>query len=92
ETILYWGYPAKDGSEWGISADEYRYCTQLAIWSYQFEAGISRGMDRTRLKNGTVSVSRLKPVIDFLVEKAHNRELPKFFEITPSEVNATENG
>ena len=92
ETILYWGYPAKDGSEWGISADEYRYCTQLAIWSYQFEAGISRGMDRTRLKNGNVSVSRLKPVIDFLVEKAHNRELPKFFEITPSEVNATENG
>ena len=92
ETILYWGYPAKDGSEWGISADEYRYCTQLAIWSYQFEAGISRGMDRTRLKNGTASVSRLKPVIDFLVEKAHNRELPKFFEITPSEVNATENG
>ena len=92
ETILYWGYPAKDGSEWGISDDEYRYCTQLAIWSYQFEAGISRGMDRTRLKNGTVSVSRLKPVIDFLVEKAHNRELPKFFEITPSEVNATENG
>ena len=92
ETILYWGYPAKDGSEWGISADEYRYCTQLAIWSYQFEAGISRGMDRTRLKNGTVSVSRLKPVIDFLVEKAHNRELPKFFEITSSEVNATENG
>ncbi|PWX22069.1 SpaA isopeptide-forming pilin-related protein [Clostridium perfringens] len=92
ETILYWGYPVKDGSEWGISADEYRYCTQLAIWSYQFEAGISRGMDRTRLKNGTVSVSRLKPVIDFLVEKAHNRELPKFFEITPSEVNATENG
>ena len=92
ETILYWGYPAKDGSEWGISADEYRYCTQLAIWSYQFEAGISRGMDRTRLKNGTVSVSRLKPVIDFLVEKAHNRELPKFFEITPNEVNATENG
>ncbi|WP_283700256.1 thioester domain-containing protein, partial [Clostridium perfringens] len=67
ETILYWGYPSKDGSEWGISADEYRYCTQLAIWSYQFEAGISQGMDRTRLKNGTVSVSRLKPVIDFLV-------------------------
>ena len=92
ETILYWGYPAKDGAEWGITADEYRYCTQLAIWSYQFEAGLSRGMDRTRLKNGTVSVSRLKPVIDFLVEKAHNRELPTFFEITPSEVNATENG
>ncbi|MGU8577992.1 SpaA isopeptide-forming pilin-related protein [Clostridium perfringens] len=92
ETILYWGYPAKDGAEWGITVDEYRYCTQLAIWSYQFEAGLSRGMDRTRLKNGTVSVSRLKPVIDFLVEKAHNRELPTFFEITPSEVNATENG
>ena len=92
ETILYWGYPAKDGAEWGITADEYRYCTQLAIWSYQFEAGLSRGMDRTRLKNGTVSVSRLKPVIDFLVEKAHNRELPTFFEITPSEVNATEDG
>ncbi|EOU1738931.1 TPA: Cys-Gln thioester bond-forming surface protein [Clostridium perfringens] len=92
ETILYWGYPSKDGSEWGISADEYRYCTQLAIWSYQFEAGISRGMDRTRLKNGTVSVSRLKPVIDFLVEKAHSRELPKFFDVTPNTVNATENG
>ncbi|XZM35242.1 SpaA isopeptide-forming pilin-related protein (plasmid) [Clostridium perfringens] len=92
ETILYWGYPAKDGSEWGISADEYRYCTQLAIWSYQKEAGLSRGLDRTRLVNGTVALDRLKPVIDFLVEKAHNRELPTFFEITPSEVNATENG
>nr|WP_043014144.1 SpaA isopeptide-forming pilin-related protein [Clostridium perfringens] len=92
ETILYWGYPSKEGSEWGISADEYRYCTQLAIWSYQFEAGISRGMDRTRLKDGIVSVSRLKPVIDFLVEKAHNRELPKFFEVTPNAINASENG
>ncbi|WP_283685062.1 SpaA isopeptide-forming pilin-related protein [Clostridium perfringens] len=92
ETILYWGYPAKDGSEWGITADEYRYCTQLAIWAYQKEAGLSRGLDRTRLVNGTVSLDRLKPVIDFLVEKAHNRELPTFFEITPSEVNATQDG
>ena len=92
ETILYWGYPAKDGSEWGISADEYRYCTQLAIWSYQKEAKLSRGLDRTRLVSGTVSLDRLKPVIDFLVEKAHNRELPTFFEINPNEVNATENG
>ncbi|MBO3399143.1 Cys-Gln thioester bond-forming surface protein [Clostridium perfringens] len=92
ETILYWGYPAKNGSEWGITADEYRYCTQLAIWSYQKEAGLSRGLDRTRLVNGTVSLDRLKPVIDFLVEKAHNKELPTFFEITPSEVNATKDG
>ena len=92
ETILYWGYPARDGSQFGITADEYRYCTQLAIWSYQKEAGLSRGLDRTRLVSGTVSLDKLKPVIDFLVEKAHNRELPTFFEITPSEVNATENG
>ncbi|MCX0356002.1 Cys-Gln thioester bond-forming surface protein, partial [Clostridium perfringens] len=92
ETILYWGYPARDGSQFGITADEYRYCTQLAIWSYQKEAGLSRGLDRTRLVSGTVSLDRLKPVIDFLVEKAHNRELPTFFEITPNEVNATENG
>ena len=27
-----------------------------------------------------------------MVEKAHNRELPTFFEINPNEVNATENG
>ena len=92
ETILYWGYPARTGSEWSISEDEYRYCTQLAIWSYQKEAGISRGLDRNRFVSGTVSLDRLKPVIDFLVEKAHNRELPNFFEITPNEVNATENG
>ncbi|MDT7988954.1 SpaA isopeptide-forming pilin-related protein [Clostridium perfringens] len=92
ETILYWGYPARDGSQFGITADEYRYCTQLAIWSYQKEAGLSRGIDRTRLVNGTISLDRLKPVIDFLVEKAYNRELPTFFEITPNEVNATENG
>ncbi|MGU8487735.1 SpaA isopeptide-forming pilin-related protein [Clostridium perfringens] len=92
ETILYWGYPARDGSQFGITADEYRYCTQLAIWSYQKEAGLSRGLDRTRLVSGTVSLDKLKPVIDFLVEKAHNRELPTFFEINPNEVNATENG
>ena len=92
ETILYWGYPSKDGSEWGISADEYRYCTQLAIWSYQKEAGLSRGLVRERLKSGTVPLSKLKPVIDFLVEKAHSRELPKFFDVTPNTVNATENG
>ncbi len=92
ETILYWGYPARDGSQFSITADEYRYCTQLAIWSYQFEAKLSRGLDRRRLVNGTVSLDRLKPVIDFLVEKAHNKELPTFFEITPNEVNATENG
>ncbi|MGU8400762.1 SpaA isopeptide-forming pilin-related protein, partial [Clostridium perfringens] len=92
ETIIYWGYPAKDGSEWGISADEYRYCTQLAIWAYQKEAGLSRGIDRTRLQNGTVSLSRLKPVIDFLVEKGLNKELPTFFEVTPSNIVAHQEG
>ncbi|EDT71784.1 collagen adhesion protein [Clostridium perfringens D str. JGS1721] len=92
ETIIYWGYPAKDGSEWGISADEYRYCTQLAIWAYQKEAGLSRGLDRTRLQNGTVSLSRLKPVIDFLVEKGLNKELPTFFEVTPSNIVAHQEG
>ncbi|WP_283684929.1 SpaA isopeptide-forming pilin-related protein [Clostridium perfringens] len=92
ETILYWGYPAKNGSDWGISADEYRYCTQLAIWSYQKEAGISRGLVRSRLQDGTVSLSKLKPVIDFLVDKAHNRELPDFFNVTPTEVNAKVDG
>ncbi|HAT4308271.1 TPA: Cys-Gln thioester bond-forming surface protein [Clostridium perfringens] len=92
ETILYWGYPAKNGSEWGISADEYRYCTQLAIWAYQKEAGLSRGLVRERLQSGTVSLSKLKPVIDFLVDKGKNRELPKFFEVNPNEVNATLNG
>ena len=92
EAILYWGYPAKDGSEWGISPDEYRYCTQLAIWSYQKEDGLSRGLDRTRLKNGTVQLSRLKPVIDFLVEKGHNKELPTFFEVTPNDITAHQEG
>ena len=92
ETILYWGYPANDGSEWGISADEYRYCTQLAIWSYQKEAGLSRGLVRERLKSGTVSLNKLKPVIDFLVEKAHARELPTFFEVTPSNIVAHQEG
>ncbi|MDM0612981.1 adhesin, partial [Clostridium perfringens] len=72
--------------------DEYRYCTQLAIWSYQKEAGLSRGLDRTRLKNGTVQLSRLKPVIDFLVEKGHNKELPTFFEVTPSDITAHQEG
>ncbi|WP_338854999.1 SpaA isopeptide-forming pilin-related protein [Clostridium perfringens] len=92
ETIIYWGYPAKDGSEWGISADEYRYCTQLAIWAYQKEAGLSRGLDRTRLQDGTGSLSRLKPVIDFLVEKGLNKELPTFFEVTPSNIVAHQEG
>ncbi|WP_243447187.1 thioester domain-containing protein [Clostridium perfringens] len=92
ETIVYWGYPAKDGSEWGISADEYRYCTQLAIWAYQKEAGLSRGLDRTRLQDGTVSLSRLKPVIDFLVEKGLNKEMPTFFEVSPNDIIANQEG
>ncbi|WP_283685213.1 SpaA isopeptide-forming pilin-related protein [Clostridium perfringens] len=92
ETILYWGYPAKDGSDWGISADEYRYCTQLAIWAYQKEAGLSRGLVRSRLQDGTVPLSRLKPVIDFLVEKGLNKELPTFFEVTPSNIVAHQEG
>ena len=92
ETILYWGYPAKDGSDWGISADEYRYCTQLAIWAYQKEAGLSRGLIRERLQSGTVPLSKLKPVIDFLVDKAHNKEMPTFFEVSPNDIIAHQEG
>ncbi|WFE19100.1 SpaA isopeptide-forming pilin-related protein [Clostridium perfringens] len=92
ETILYWGYPAKDGSDWGISADEYRYCTQLAIWAYQKEAGLSRGLVRERLQSGTVPLSKLKPVIDFLVDKAHNKEMPTFFEVSPNDIIAHQEG
>ena len=92
ETILYWGYPAKDGSDWGISADEYRYCTQLAIWAYQKEAGLSRGLVIERLQSGTVPLSKLKPVIDFLVDKAHNKEMPTFFEVSPNDIIAHQEG
>ena len=92
ETILYWGYPAKDGSDWGISADEYRYCTQLAIWAYQKEAGLSRGLVREKLQSGTVPLSKLKPVIDFLVDKAHNKEMPTFFEVSPNDIIAHQEG
>ncbi|MGU8478857.1 SpaA isopeptide-forming pilin-related protein, partial [Clostridium perfringens] len=92
ETIIYWGYPARDGSEWGISADEYRYCTQLAIWAYEKEAGLGGGITRTRLQSGTVPLSKLKPAIDFLVEKAHAKELPTFFEVTPSNIEAHQEG
>ncbi|HII4401154.1 TPA: SpaA isopeptide-forming pilin-related protein [Clostridium perfringens] len=92
ETIIYWGYPAKDGSDWGISADEYRYCTQLAIWAYQKEAGLSRGLVRERLQSGTVPLSKLKPVIDFLVDKAHNKEMPTFFEVSPNDIIAHQEG
>ena len=92
ETIIYWGYPAKDGSEWGLTKDEYRYVTQLAIWAYQKEAGISRGLVRERLQSGIVPLNKLKPAIDFLVEKAHARELPTFFEVTPSNIVAHQEG
>ncbi|EHK2348627.1 Cys-Gln thioester bond-forming surface protein [Clostridium perfringens] len=92
ETIIYWGYPAKDGSEWGLTKDEYRYVTQLAIWSYQKEARLSRGLVRERLQSGTVPLSKLKPAIDFLVEKAHAKELPTFFEVTPSNIEAHQEG
>ena len=92
ETILYWGYPAKDGSDWGISADEYRYCTQLAIWAYQKEAGLSRGLVRERLQSGTVPLRKLKPVMDFLVDKAHNKEMPTFFEVSPNDIIAHQEG
>ncbi|MCX0404079.1 SpaA isopeptide-forming pilin-related protein [Clostridium perfringens] len=92
ETIIYWGYPAKDGSEWGLTKDEYRYVTQLAIWAYQKEAGLSRGLVRERLQSGTVPLSKLKPAIDFLVEKAKARELPTFFEVTPSNIEAHQEG
>ncbi|MDK0675557.1 SpaA isopeptide-forming pilin-related protein [Clostridium perfringens] len=92
ETIIYWGYPARDGSEWGLTKDEYRYVTQLAIWAYQNEAGLSRGLVRERLQSGTVPLSKLKPAIDFLVEKAHAKELPTFFEVTPSNIEAHQEG
>ncbi|WEV17593.1 SpaA isopeptide-forming pilin-related protein [Clostridium perfringens] len=92
ETIIYWGYPARDGSEWGLTKDEYRYVTQLAIWAYQKEAGLSRGLIRERLQSGTVPLSKLKPAIDFLVEKAHAKELPTFFEVTPSNIEAHQEG
>ncbi|WP_283690964.1 SpaA isopeptide-forming pilin-related protein [Clostridium perfringens] len=92
ETIIYWGYPARDGSEWGLTKDEYRYVTQLAIWAYQKEAGLSRGLVRERLQSGTVPLSKLKPAIDFLVEKAKARELPTFFEVTPSNIEAHQEG
>ncbi|SQB58042.1 collagen adhesin [Clostridium perfringens] len=92
ETIIYWGYPARDGSEWGLTKDEYRYVTQLAIWAYQKEAGLSRGLVRERLQSGTVPLSKLKPAIDFLVEKAHDKELPTFFEVTPSNIEAHQEG
>ncbi|WP_419747596.1 SpaA isopeptide-forming pilin-related protein [Clostridium perfringens] len=92
ETIIYWGYPARDGSEWGVTKDEYRYVTQLAIWAYQKEAGLSRGLVRERLQSGTVPLSKLKPAIDFLVEKAHAKELPTFFEVTPSNIEAHQEG
>ncbi|MDK0575128.1 SpaA isopeptide-forming pilin-related protein (plasmid) [Clostridium perfringens] len=92
ETILYWGYPARDGSRWGLDADEYRYATQLAIWSYEREAGINRGIDRNRLQNGPSPLSKFKPAIDFLVSKGISKEVPKFFEVTPTNVNTTVNG
>ncbi|MBO3304348.1 Cys-Gln thioester bond-forming surface protein [Clostridium perfringens] len=92
EVMMYWGYPARNGSEFGLNDDEYRYATQIALWAYEREAGINRGIDRNRLKDGVAPLSKFKPAIDFLVEKAHKRELPTFFEITPTEVNATENG
>ena len=37
-----------------------------------------------------MSLSRLKPVIDFLVEKGLNKELPTFFEVTPSNIVANQ--
>ena len=92
ETILYWGYPARDGSRWGLDADEYRYATQLAIWSYEREAGINRGIDRNRLQNGPSPLSKFKPAIDFLVSKGISKEVHKFFEVTPTNVNTTVNG
>ncbi|MDM0594440.1 SpaA isopeptide-forming pilin-related protein, partial [Clostridium perfringens] len=79
-------------SDWGISADEYRYCTQLAIWAYQKEAGLSRGLVRERLQSGTVPLSKLKLVIDFLVDKAHNKEMPTFFEVSPNDIIAHQEG
>ncbi|WP_283703335.1 SpaA isopeptide-forming pilin-related protein [Clostridium perfringens] len=92
ETIIYWGYPAKDGSQFGLTKDQYRYATQLAIWAYEREAGINRGIDRTRLQDGIEPASKFKPAINFLVEKAKSREMPVFFEVTPNNIVATQEG
>lgn len=92
ETIIYWGYPAKDGSQFGLTKDQYRYATQLAIWAYEREAGINRGIDRTRLQDGIEPVSKFMPAINFLVEKAKSREMPVFFEVTPNNIVATQEG
>ncbi|MDZ4994541.1 thioester-forming surface-anchored protein, partial [Clostridium perfringens] len=92
ETIIYWGYPAKDGSQFGLTKDQYRYSTQLAIWAYEREAGINRGIDRTRLQDGIEPASKFMPAINFLVEKAKSREMPVFFEVTPNNIVATQEG
>ena len=92
ETIIYWGYPAKDGSQFGLTKDQYRYATQLAIWAYEREAGINRGIDRTRLQDGIEPASKFMPAINFLVEKAKSREMPVFFEVTPSNIEAHQEG
>ncbi|PWX64532.1 SpaA isopeptide-forming pilin-related protein [Clostridium perfringens] len=92
ETIIYWGYPAKDGSQFGLTKDQYRYATQLAIWAYEREAGINRGIDRTRLQDGIEPASKFMPAINFLVEKAKSREMPVFFEVTPNNIVATQEG
>ncbi|XZI52870.1 SpaA isopeptide-forming pilin-related protein (plasmid) [Clostridium perfringens] len=92
EVLLYWGYPALDGSKWGLTPDEFRYATQLAIWAYEREAGINRGIDRTRLQDGIEPASKFMPAINFLVEKAKSREMPVFFEVTPSNIVATQEG
>ena len=92
EAILYWGYPAMNGSKFGLDEHRWRYATQMALWCYEREAHLNRGVDINRLQSGDEPLSRFKPAIEYLLNKGLSKSMPNFLSVSGNNVSAVNDG
>lgn len=89
--LMYWGYPAMSGSYYGITDDQLRYATQVAVWCLVREEG-GHGLVRSRLQGGSALQNKLKGIIDDMVEKAKAGTVPTVFKLSDTNLTATLSG
>lgn len=89
--LMYWGYPAMHGSYYGITDDQLRYATQVAVWCLVREEG-GHGLVRDRLQGGTALQNKLKNIINEMVEKAKAGTVPTVFKLSATNLTATLSG
>lgn len=89
--LMYWGYPAMSGSYYGITDDQLRYVTQVAVWCLMREEG-HYGLIRSRVQGGTEIQNKLKGILDDMVEKAKAGTVPTVFQLSDTDLTATLSG